>query len=134
MDYPDKDSNVTIIINIAWNHGYNPFKILREMHGRGGGFLQFYGGFEANLVGRLSYLAIRNTLYKIIYDIEKPEKPTTDLTNREKMWIAGFAGGLAAYLTTPFTLISIRQILDPQIKPEWRRNYGGVGSAFNNLG
>ena len=87
------------------------------MHSRGGGFLQFYGGFEANLIGRLSYLAIRNTLYKVIYDMKKPSKPTNDLTNFEKSYIGAFSGGVAAFLTTPFTLVAIRQILDSQIKP-----------------
>ena len=50
------------------------------MHGRGGGLMQFYGGFEANLTGRLAYLAIRNSLYKIIYDYTKPAKAFNDLT------------------------------------------------------
>jgi hypothetical protein len=50
------------------------------------------------------------------------------------MLIAGFSGGVAAYITTPFSLISIRQILDSQIRPEWRRNYDGVGSALTKLG
>jgi hypothetical protein len=50
------------------------------------------------------------------------------------MWIAGFSGGIAAYVTTPFTLISIRQILDSQTRPEWRRNYEGIGSALTKLG
>lgn len=50
------------------------------MQSRGGGFSQFYGGFEAHFVGRLSYLMIRNGTYKIIYDIFKPEKPFNDLT------------------------------------------------------
>ena len=49
------------------------------------------------------------------------------------MLIAGFSGGLAAFLTNPFTLISIRQMLDPQIKPEWRRNYGRLGNAFSEI-
>ena len=44
--------------------------------------MQFYGGFEASLIGRLGYLAIRNTIYKIIYDQTKPVKVTNDLTNR----------------------------------------------------
>ena len=50
------------------------------------------------------------------------------------MIIAGFSGGVAALITTPFSLISIRQILDSQIKPEWRRNYGKLGSALSALG
>ena len=96
------------------------------MHGRGGGFSQFYGGFESALIGRLSYLFIRNSVYKIIYDITKPVKPSNDLTNREKMVIAGFSGGFAALVTTPLALINVRQILDSQTKFEWRRNYKGV--------
>ena len=50
------------------------------------------------------------------------------------MWIAGFSGGVAAWVTTPFTLISIRQILDSQTRPEWRRNYGALGATLTKLG
>lgn len=74
--------------------------------------MQFYDGFQAAFAARLGYLVIRNSLYKIIYDVVKPKKPFNDLTNREKMAIAGFSGGVAAFVTTPLTLISIRQILD----------------------
>lgn len=104
------------------------------MHARGGGFKQFYGGFEANMAYRMSYLLIRNSLYKIIYDIYKPVKPFNDLTNFEKMWIAGFSGGVAALATTPLTTVSIRQICDSQTKREWRRNYSGVQDGLNKLG
>lgn len=50
------------------------------------------------------------------------------------MVIAGFSGGVAAWITTPFTLISIRQILDSQTRPEWRRNYSGISSGLSKLG
>jgi hypothetical protein len=50
------------------------------------------------------------------------------------MVIAGFAGGIAAWITTPLTLINIRQILDSQTRPEWRRNYTDVSSALSSLG
>jgi hypothetical protein len=120
--------------DVDWQLGYNPFKIVREMHGRGGGLMQFYGGYESGIAGRLGYLAIRNSVYKIIYDFTKPEKPYNDLTNREKMMIAGFAGGLAAWITTPLTVVNIRTILDSQIKQEFRRNYGGVSKGLSTLG
>ena len=42
------------------------------------------------------------------------------------MVISGISGGLAAFISTPLTLISIRQILDTQTKVEWRRNYNTV--------
>ena len=113
--------------------GYNPNKVFRQMHALGGGMLSFYQGFEANLFGRLGYLAIRNTLYTIIYDNFKPTKATNDLTGREKAVIGAIAGGIAAYVTTPFTLISIIQILDTQIQNDWRRNYSSVSNGLSAL-
>lgn len=50
------------------------------------------------------------------------------------MWVAGISGGVAALVTTPFNLISIRTILDSQTRPEWRRNYQGVGDGLAKLG
>lgn len=52
------------------------------MTARGGGLMQFYDGFQAAFIGRIGYLVIRNSLYKIIYDATKPAKPYNDLTNR----------------------------------------------------
>lgn len=55
------------------------------------------------------------------------------MTSREKAVIGGIAGGIAAYLTTPYTVVAIRQILDSQIRQEWRRNYGSVSEGLNAL-
>lgn len=63
----------------------------------------------------------------------KPYKPHNDLTINEKMTIAGIAGGVAAWATTPLSHISIRQILDSQIKMEWRRNYGNTSTGIEML-
>lgn len=82
-----------------------------------------YEGFEAHLYGRLSYLFVRNTIYTLIYNQCKPVKPYNDLTYREKAVIAGIAGIAGAIVSHPFTVISVRQALDTQIKPEWRRGY-----------
>jgi solute carrier family 25 oxoglutarate transporter 11 len=79
--------------------------------------MQFYSGFESAFLSRIGYLFIRNSIYHFIYNLTKPVKPFNDLTNKEKMVISGFAGGAAAWITTPLTLINIRQILDSQIKP-----------------
>lgn len=128
------DGNVSITFKAAWQLGINPFRILREMHSLGNGMSQFYSGFESHLIGRLGYLAIRNTIYKVLYDMNRPEKPTNDLTNNEKIIISSFAGGVAAWAMTPFAVINIRTILDSQIKPEWRRNYGGANSGLAALG
>jgi hypothetical protein len=71
----------------------------------------------------LSYLFVRNTIYTLIYNQVKPAKPYNDLSYREKAWISGFAGAVGAVVSHPFSVISIRQILDGQINTEWRRNY-----------
>lgn len=96
---------------------------MRQIHQTGGGLSALYGGFDAHLWGRLSYLFVRNTIYTAIYNQFKPAKPYNDLSYREKAWIAGIAGIAGAVVSHPFTVVSIRQILDPQIQSEWRRNY-----------
>lgn len=103
--------------------GYNPFKILRQVHQTGVGLSGVFQGFDAHLWGRLSYLFVRNTVYSIIYNQVKPVKPYNDLSYREKAVIAAVAAVAGTLVSHPFTVVSIRQILDSQINPEWRRNY-----------
>jgi len=104
------------------------------VHSTGAGLSGAYEGFEAHLYGRLTYLAVRNTLYYLIYNYFKPVKPYNDLSYREKGLIAGVAGAIGAVVSHPFTVISIRQILDTQIKQEWRRNYSeGMVEAIGQL-
>jgi solute carrier family 25 oxoglutarate transporter 11 len=103
--------------------GYNPFLIMRQVHSTGAGFSGIFEGFDAHLYGRLSYLAVRNTVYSLIYNQVKPVKPYNDLSYREKSLIASLAGALGAIVSHPFTVVSIRQILDGQINKEFRRNY-----------
>lgn len=69
------------------------------------------------------YLGVRNTIYSIVYNLTKPVKPYNDLSYREKSLIGAFAGAIGAVISHPFTVVSIRQILDTQTKVEWRRNY-----------
>jgi hypothetical protein len=62
--------------------GYNPFAILRQVHSTGAGLSAVFEGFDAHLFGRLTYLAVRNTLYSSIYNAAKPSKPYNDLNYR----------------------------------------------------
>jgi len=40
----------------------------------------------------MGYIVIRNIIYKVLYDANKPFKPTNDLTTREKGVIAAISG------------------------------------------
>jgi len=64
------------------------------------------------LASRLSFLLVRNSVYKFIYDQKKPRKVTNDLTYREKGVIAAFAGGLGALASNFFETRMVRQIGD----------------------
>lgn len=66
--------------------------------------------FAEALAGKLGYLAVRNSLYKFIYDMKKPVKPTNDLSHREKGVIAGFSGGVATAVVHPLETIMVRKI------------------------
>lgn len=129
-----EEEDVNFILITAQQQGYNPFKILRQVHETGAGLSGLYEGFDAHLYGRLSYLFVRNTIYTIIYNQVKPIKPYNDLSYREKAVIAGIAGIAGAIVSHPFTVVSIRQALDTQIKPEWRRGYSqSAFKAVNEL-
>lgn len=114
--------------------GYNPFKIMRMIHGSGAGISGLFQGFDAHLYGRMVYLGVRNTVYAALYNTFKPLKPYNDLSYKEKSVIGSIAGAVGAVVSHPFSVVSIRQILDTQTKPEWRRNYSeGVFEALNEL-
>lgn len=75
------------------------------------------------MAARLSYIVVRNIIYKTLYDANKPVKATNDLTTREKGVIAAVAGGTAALVTNPLELINTRVIADGGILKQNRRNY-----------
>lgn len=82
-------------------------------------------------MGRMTYLFIRNVIYKVLYDANKPVKAHNDLTTREKAGIAALAGGVAAFVTTPFDLVNIRQIAERALPKNARRGYRGFGDGYN---
>ena len=89
--------------------------------------------FNEALIARLSYLTIRNTLYKMIYDIKKPAKLTNDLNYREKGAIGAVAGGIATFFVHPLETVSVRKIGDVgraakfhHIDP-WKHSFNGLG-------
>ena len=90
---------------------------MRMIHSSGAGISGLFEGFDAHLYGRLIYLGVRNTLYTAIYNAYKPVKPYNDLTYREKSLIGAIAGAVGAAVSHPFSVLSIRQILDTQTKP-----------------
>lgn len=106
---------------------------MREIHDSGRGFAGLYEGFSSYILSRLSYLFIRNIVYKETYDVFKPFKPSNDLTTREKAVIAGFAGGLAAFITNPIELVNTRIICDGGIYKPHRRNYKGLADGFSSI-
>ncbi len=71
-----------------------------------------YTGFGESLMSRFSYLAVRNTAYKVMYDMRKPKKLTNDLTIFEKMTLSGFAGMMGAIASNMFEVTMVRKIGD----------------------
>lgn len=94
----------------GFSMGYNANKVFQSLYEANYGARVLYTGFYEALAGRLAYLAIRNTIYKTIYDIKKPVKIRNDLTHREKGAIAAVAGGIATAVTHPFETVMVRKI------------------------
>ena len=55
-----------------------------------------YTGLGDHLSARLSFLFVRNTAYKLMYNVLKPKKLTNDLSARERGILGGIAGVLGA--------------------------------------
>lgn len=53
-------------------------------------------------MARSSFLLVRNTVYKILYDLLKPKKITNDLNAKEKGVLGGVAGVVGAIASNPF--------------------------------
>ena len=83
------------IRNKGFAFGYNMNRVFWNLHEAGYGTSALYTGFGSALTARLGYLAIRNTIYKKIYDARKPVKTRNDLNHREKGAIAAVSGGIA---------------------------------------
>ena len=64
------------------------------------------------LFARLTFLTVRNTVYKGIYDRYKPIKPTNDLTHRQKGVISAIAGSFGALASNMFECAMVRKIAD----------------------
>lgn len=92
--------------------GYNMSRVYWHLHEAGYGTSVLYTGFKEALAARLGYLAIRNTIYKTLYDLKKPVKARNDLNHREKGAIAAVAGGLATAAVHPLETIMVRKIGD----------------------
>ncbi len=90
--------------------GYNMYRVFTNFHERGYGSRVLYTGLGESLLSRMSYLAVRNTFYKIIYDMKKPNKIRNDLTHREKSVIAGIAGAMGAIVSNGFECQMVRKI------------------------
>ena len=97
---------------VRMNMGYNMYKVFTSLHEAGYGSRVLYTGLGDALASRLSFLLVRNSVYKFIYDRRKPRKMTNDLTYREKGVIAGVAGGLGALASNFFETRMVRQIGD----------------------
>lgn len=72
-------------------------------------------------MSRLSFLLVRNTSYKFIYDRFKPPKPTNDLTHRQKSVISAISGALGALASNAFECAAVRKIADVGREAKFQR-------------
>ena len=92
--------------------------------------------FREALISKLSYIFVRNTIYKSIYDLKKPSKPTNDLSHREKGVIGAFAGAVGTVVAHPLETIMVRKTADigrssEFIRPSYNSNlFRGLGASI----
>lgn len=106
--------------------GYAVPRIHEFFHQRGYGNYFAFTGLANGLFARLSYLAVRNTFYKIAYDLRKPAKHVNDLTHREKGVISAIGGALGAIVSNPFEVRMVRQIGNLGLADQYVRSTANI--------
>ena len=96
----------------TWELGYNPYRVFSNFQNNGYGFRVLYTGLQEHLAARLSFLFVRNTVYKIAYDLIKPRKITNDLSAKEKGVLGGLAGIAGAFASNSFECSYVRKVGD----------------------
>lgn len=95
-----------------WEKGYNPYKIFTNFQNQGYGSKMLYTGLAESLSARFSFLIVRNSVYKILYDFLKPRKITNDLNAKERGLLGGLAGIAGAFVSNPFECAYVRKVGD----------------------
>ena len=92
--------------------GYNMYKIFTNFYERGYGSRVLYTGFKEHLMSRLSFLTVRNLVYKTVFDYKKPKKWTNDLLVYEKSLLSGVSSVFGVLASNSFECQFIRKVGD----------------------
>lgn len=105
-------------------------EVCRTLFTKEGGMKAFYKGIGSALLRQAVYTTLRLGLFYTAMDTAK-EKYNKTLNPLEKAVVSLTAGGISAFLATPFDLALIRFQADGLLPPAERRNYK---NAFDALG
>eukprot|EP00831_Metopus_contortus_P010287 TRINITY_DN13_c0_g1_i3.p1 TRINITY_DN13_c0_g1~~TRINITY_DN13_c0_g1_i3.p1 ORF type:complete len:310 (+),score=45.87 TRINITY_DN13_c0_g1_i3:168-1097(+) len=103
--------------------------ICKDLYTKEGGIKGFYRGLGAALMRQIVYTTMRLGIFYTIMDMGK-EKRGRPLNAGEKALASLFAGGVSAFMATPFDLALIRFQADGTLPLDQRRNYKNVFEAL----
>ena len=71
----------------------------------------FYVGYYATLVRDVPYTMLELGLYENVKNYLKKLRKGKSLTMKDEIFAAAFAGGISAFVTTPFDVVKTRIML-----------------------
>lgn len=88
------------------------------------GALSFYDGIAAGISRQIFYATARFGLFETFRDMLHEYRGKTDFASR--VGIGAITGGMAAYISCPMEVATVRLANDSTLPPEERRNYKGL--------
>ena len=78
------------------------YKIFTNFYERGYGSSVLYTGFKEHIFSRMSFLTVRNLVYKTLFDKKKPKKWQNDLLVYEKSLLSGISSVFGVLASNTF--------------------------------
>lgn len=108
------------------------FQTAKDLFMNEGGLKGFYKGIGSALMRQIVYTGLRLGIFYTALDVAK-EKWNHPLSASEKALASLCAGGLAAFVATPFDLALIRFQADGTLPVKDRRNYKNWADALSKI-
>mmetsp|Transcript_1634 Transcript_1634/g.2199 ORF Transcript_1634/g.2199 Transcript_1634/m.2199 type:complete len:316 (+) Transcript_1634:138-1085(+) len=114
-------NTVAVRSNLASTQG-KPFSFqgMIKQHG----WMSLYDGLPAGLIRQIFYASSRFGLFETFRDLLHEYRGTTDFASR--VAVGAISGGMAAYISCPAEVATVRMSNDATLPPDQRRNYKNV--------
>lgn len=121
-------NTIAVRWNLASMQG-NPFNFKQMI--KTNGWMSLYDGLSAGVLRQVFYATSRFGLFETFRDMLHEYRGKTDFASR--VGVGAITGGMAAYISCPMEVATVRMSNDITLPPEQRRNYKNVVDTVQRI-